>query len=300
MLVLGVVLIALMAGGCGSADSAPPPRVPPAAAVRASPGPHVAVIVMENHGYGDVLGNRDAPFENALARRYALATRAYAITHPSLPNYLALTSGSTAGMTSDCGDCHVARRNLVDQLEAAHRSWRAYMEGLPRPCWPGVSTDDYARKHDPFLYYDDVARNPARCRNVVPLSRLPGDLRAGRLPAFTWITPDLCHDTHDCDVRTGDRFLARLVPPLLAGLGRHGVLFLLWDEDDGGGGSCCRLAHGGHVPAIVAGGGAVPGGRLDTPVDHYSFLATIEDRLGLGRLAGAACPCTPSVAALLR
>ena len=179
---------------------------------------------MENKEGAEVVGAPASPYVNALARRYAIATSSYAITHPSLPNYLALTSGSTQGITSDCTDCHVGGRNIVDQLEAAHLSWKAYMEGLPSPCSQVAGAGRYAKKHDPFMYYDDVARTPRRCRRVVGFGDLVRDLRRGTLPAFAFVSPDLCHDTHDCDVATGDRFLSGLVPRLLRELGPRGFL----------------------------------------------------------------------------
>ena len=103
---------------------------------------------------------------------------------------------------------------------------------------------------------------------------------------------------HNCAASVGDRFLATLLPPLLRSLGSRGILFLTWDEgttDDG----CCRLASGGHIATIVAGPGARRGAKLSTPVDQYSILQTIEDLLGLPRLRGAACACTPSLRPLL-
>ena len=134
---------------------------------------------------------------------------------------------------------------------------------------------------------------------MVPLTRLAADERSGRLPSFVWITPNLCHDMHDCSPSVGDRFLSRIVPPLLRALGPRGLLVLTWDEgssDDG----CCRLASGGHIVTILAGGLARSGARLRTPVDHYSVLQAIEDLFGLPRLVGAGCACTPSLAPLLR
>jgi hypothetical protein len=259
---------------------------------------HIAVIVMENEEYHDIIGSRQAPFINALAHRYALATSMFAIAHPSLPNYLALTGGSTFAINSDCTGCSVGKTSLVDQLEAAHVTWRAYMENLPRPCFTGSSAGEYAKKHDPFLYYRRIVGSRASCRNVVSLARLSLDERAGALPRFAWITPNLCHDMHDCSVTDGDRFLASLVPPLLRSLGPRGLLFLTWDEgttEDG----CCRLASGGRVAEIIAGPGARRGAVMRSPADHYSTLAAIEDLLGLPRLRGAACPCTPSLAPLL-
>jgi phosphatidylinositol-3-phosphatase len=295
-----VALVALT--GCGTASQALPVQRSPSPVARLPGGApaHVAVIVMENHEYEDIIRSGSAPYINSLARRYGLATGMYAITHPSLPNYLALTGGSTFGIGSDCTDCSVGATSLVDQLEQAHVSWRAYMEDLPgRPgaCFTGASAGDYAKKHNPFAYYTRITRNPARCANIVPLGQLASDERSG-LPSFLWISPNLCHDMHDCSVSTGDRFLSKLVPALLGALGPHGLLFLTWDEGSSGSG-CCRLASGGHIATIVATGGAPRPARLATPTDHYSVLQTIEDLFKLGRLRGAACACTPSLQPLL-
>ena len=299
-----VILIAAagLAGlaACGGNSRPLPVQPDPSPTARLSGGTpaHVAVIAMENHEYGDVIGSGSAPYINSLARRYGLATGMYAITHPSLPNYLALTGGATFGITSDCTDCTVAATSVVDQLEQAHLSWRAYMQDLPRPCFTGASAGDYAKKHNPFAYYTRVTGDPARCANIVPLTRLTADERGATMPTFTWITPNLCNDMHDCSVSTGDRFLAGLVPPLLRALGPRGLLFLTWDEGSSDAG-CCRLASGGHIVTILAGAGARAHARLATPTDHYSVLQTIEDVLGLKRLRGAACACTPSLQPLL-
>jgi hypothetical protein len=173
------------------------------------------------------------------------------------------------------------------------------MEGLPEPCFSGTDAGPYAKKHDPFIYFESIARNPALCSHVVPFMQLASDERTGALPRFIWITPNLCHDMHDCSVARGDRFLAGVVPALLRSLGHNGVLFLTWDEgsnDDG----CCRSARGGHVATIVAGPGARRGARLSAPTDQYSVLQAVEDLLGLPRLRYAACRCTPSLAPLVR
>jgi hypothetical protein len=172
------------------------------------------------------------------------------------------------------------------------------MEDLPHPCFTGASSGDYATKHDPFAYFTKITRNPSRCRHIVALGRLGADERADALPRFVWITPNLCHDMHDCSVSAGDRFLATLVPALLRSLGHNGLLFLTWDEGSSDSG-CCRLASGGHIVTIVAGSGARAGARMTTPTDHYSVLQTIEDVLGLARLRGAECSCTVSLKPLL-
>ncbi|HEY7967709.1 MAG TPA: alkaline phosphatase family protein [Solirubrobacteraceae bacterium] len=243
---------------------------------------------MENKAAGSVIGSRDAPYANSLARRYGLAEASYAITHPSLPNYMALTSGSTEGITSDCWPCVVGGANIVDQLEAAGISWRAYLEGVPSACYRGEGAGGYAAKHNPFIHYRDVAGSAKRCARLVGFGALASDLRRGTLPAFAWITPNLCDDTHDCDVATGDRFLERTVPPLLRELGPHGFLVITWDEGVDAAGCCAGQAAGGRIATIVAGPDVRPGGRSDRPLSHYGVLATIEQALGLARLGGAA------------
>src|SRR5689334_12520054 len=131
MLLLGALAIA----GCGGHAGGRTVALPDAGAVKRPASSHVVVIVMENEEAGAVLGTGRAPFVDRLARAGGLATRSYAVRHPSLPNYIALTSGSTHGIASDCTSCHVGGRSIADQLEAAHLSWRAYMEDLPRPCF---------------------------------------------------------------------------------------------------------------------------------------------------------------------
>jgi phospholipase C len=254
---------------------------------------------MENQEFEGVIGNVAAPYINHLANTAALATAYYAVAHPSLPNYLALTGGSTFGIESDCTTCHVKGRNLVDELDAAHISWKAYMEGMPRPCFTDESSGLYAKKHDPFIYYEDIRLNPQRCSHVVPVTQLNGDLATGALPRFAWVTPNLCNDMHDCDVHTGDRYLAGLIPRLIAAVGHNGAVFVTWDEGSSNSG-CCEKAAGGHVTTIVAGGAALSHARPTVPYDHYSILRTIDDSWGLPELGYAHCSCTRPMSALLR
>ncbi|MGH2902535.1 MAG: alkaline phosphatase family protein [Solirubrobacteraceae bacterium] len=281
--------------GCGSAASPGEtlslPRSP--AQMSRSAGSHFVLIVLENRELGEVIGAGSMPYVNGLARRGVLASDYHAITHPSLPNYIALLAGDPLGIESDCTECQAHGATLVDQLERAHVGWRAYMEDMPRPCYRGASAGGYAKKHDPFMYFSQISGSSA-CRRVVPLTMLAGDLRENALPAFAWITPNLCDDGHDCANASVNRFLARLVPYLLRGLGPHGVLAVVWDEGTSNSG-CCNLAAGGRVPLILAGPSVRAGYRLSTPADHYSLLGLIEDAFGLPRLRGAACPCTPSL-----
>jgi acid phosphatase len=245
----------------------------------------VVVVVFENTEFGQVIGNADAPTFDSLAQRYALLTNYRGVAHPSLPNYLALVSGSTQGVTSDCTMCRVSATNLADTLERAGKTWKTYAEGLPRAGFTGPWAGRYAKKHNPFLYFTDVASSPDRLRRIVPLDALRGDLAAGELPDFSLVVPDLCHDMHDCSVATGDAWLGTFLRPLLrsAALG-HGAVFVVFDEGTSSQGG------GGHVPALVLGPLVRPGSRTSTPLDHYGLLRTIESAWHLpllGRSRGA-------------
>ena len=216
------VALAALSCGCGSSEPGPRLSVGSVSALPRASHSHVIVIVMENAEYGEVIGSAAAPYANRLAQRYGLATNSYAVAHPSLPNYLALTSGSTHGVSSDCTGCAVSGPSIVEQLEARGISWRAYLEGVPGPCFRGAGAGGYAKKHNPFIYYRSVASSPARCSRLVGFTRLAADLRAGSLPDYAWITPNLCDDGHDCGVAAGDRFLARTVRPCFASSVRMG------------------------------------------------------------------------------
>ncbi|MDQ2939391.1 MAG: alkaline phosphatase family protein [Actinomycetota bacterium] len=257
------------------------------AAEQSDAGSHVFVIVLENHEFGQVIGNGQAPYINRLAQRGTLAMRYFAISHPSLPNYLAIVGGSTFGIHSDCTDCSARGPNLALQLDGAGISWRAYMQAMPSICYPGAEAGRYAKKHNPFVYFPSIRDDPQRCANVVPGSRLGGDLASGNLATFSWITPDLCQDGHDCGIATSDRYLKGLVPRLLATLGPSGFLVLTFDEGvtDRG---CCGVARGGRVATILIGPGVRGGLRVGKAYDHYSLMRTLEDVFSLPRIRKAA------------
>jgi len=216
---------------------------------------HVFVIMMENTSYDDLLSpsNQNTKFIRQLAANNGLANNYFGVTHVSLPNYIAATSGQTWGSNSD--DIAQApqfdHQNLVDQLEAARVSWKAYMEDLPFPGDTVTETPDglYVRKHNPFLMYPDVYTNPARASNVVPLTQLSTDLSTGKVPQFVWITPNICNDMHggapSCPFpssptdplqaalyQDGDNFLQTWVTAIThskAWTG-HSAIFITWDE----------------------------------------------------------------------
>jgi hypothetical protein len=266
--------------GCGSTDAAKP-ALKPAATPAATTKSHVFVIVMENKEQGDVIGSPSAPYTTSLAHRYASLTHSYGVRHPSLPNYFALTAGTTFGVTDDCTDCQQSGRSIADQLEAAGLSWRAYLGGMPRACFKGAYSGRYAKKHNPFMYYTSIAGKPSRCAKVVPEAQLGRDLKAGHLPTFSFLAPDLCDDTHDCGVDTGDKYLARTVPPILKALGPKGFLVLTYDE----GGT--NDHGGGRIATVIAGAGVKRGATPPATYNHYSTLRLVEDSLRLPRLGHA-------------
>lgn len=243
--------------------------------------PHVFVIVLENTSYSTALAQ---PSIAALAGRYGLAANYHAVSHPSLPNYLALTAGDTFGIDDDAYH-RLPATGLGVQLDQAGLAWRAYFEGLTGGCFN--SPPPYALKHNPFGYYGGACPQQA-----VDISRLPADLRlpVAEAPRLSWITPGLCHDGHDCGPAVAAQYLDGLVGQITASpaWAAGGVLFVTWDEDDGGAGN--------HVPLLVI-SAAVHGATSAAAYDHYSLLATVEDLLGVPRLghAQAAAPISDLV-----
>src|SRR5437588_12021427 len=161
---------------------------------------HVFIIMMENTGYKSLIGNPNAPWVNSAAATYGLATNYFGVAHPSQPNYIAATSGSTNGVTSD-SRMTIDVPNIVDQLESHGKTWKAYMQSI----FAGGNTDKladsagnqlYERKHDPFVSYADVQTNPARMANIVDFSQFSTDLANHAVPDYTWISPDQCNDMH--------------------------------------------------------------------------------------------------------
>jgi acid phosphatase len=266
------ILLAAIAVAVGLSLRHTSPKTPQAVG---SPVPrlgHVVVVVLENK---DQPALNSAPQFQALARRGAILSAYSGITHPSLPNYLALVSGSTHGVTTDCTTCTVSGPSLAATLGAG--GWKAYAEGLPSPGWTGATSGEYAKRHMPFLYFRDVLADPSLRNRVVPLTSLQADLRTGRLPRFSLIVPNVCHDMHDCSVATGDRWLGRFMKPLLSSpaLG-NGAVFVVFDEDEGN--------DNNKVPGLAVGPAVKPGTAFAGPTNHYGLLRTVEEALRLPQI----------------
>ena len=219
---------------------------------------------MENRSYGQLIGDT---YIASLAAQYDLATNYRGVSHPSLPNYLALTSGSTWGIADD-GYHPLPVGGLGAQLTAAGIEWRAYMEGMSNGCFH--SPYPYALKHNPFAYYGGAC--PPQ---VVPFSQFAGDM-AGAVPSFVWITPDLCHDGHDCSSAVAESWLGQVVPMITGTQAWRdgGVLIVTWDEGEDSANSVLTLVI--HPDPLIH--------QSNRAYNHYSLLATVEDLFGLGRL----------------
>jgi hypothetical protein len=243
---------------------------------------HVFIIVLENQGYRDLIGNDSTPYLSQLAARYSVATEYFAITRPSLPNYLALTAGSTFGVRSDATNYRLEAPNIADQVEQSGRSWKAYMEDMPRPCYTGPTYGGYALKHNPFLLFANIRDNPTRCAShVVPFTQFSKDLAANQVPNYVWITPNMCHDMHDCASSVGDQWLSQVVPSILNSSAWRNGGFLAIVTDEG----TDTQSPGGHAVAVIATPTLKPGREIQQSLNHYGLLATIEDLWHLPRLA---------------
>jgi len=273
---------------------------------------HVFVILMENTSLSTLetaISGGSAPNLKAWQAAYATSNNYYGVAHPSTPNYIALTSGGTQGIGCDCEaqpghgtcvavldvcltcSCDQNVTNLGDQLEQANETWMDFGEDMGTPC-NLVDSGNYAQRHNPFLYYDDIQSNATRCdSHVVDFSNFKPETSAN----FNFIAPNLVDDMHNPDptnstnIPDGDTWLGKQVPAILASSAytSGGLLVIVWDEDDasGGIGGTTNDPIGIWVFSPFA---KSKGFVSSVKANHYSLLATFEDGLGVGRLGSAA------------
>jgi acid phosphatase len=234
---------------------------------------HVVVVVEENHSFADIIGRPDAPYLNSLAGQGALFTQSFAVAHPSEPNYLALFSGSTQGITDDSCPHTFTTPNLGAQLISAGHSFAGYSEGLPAPGATVCSAGEYARKHNPWVNFPSV---PASAN--LPFSAFPTDYAS--LPTVSFVIPNLANDMHDGSISQGDSWLRTHLDGYVQWAMTHrSLLVVTWDEDD--------LSQANQVPTIIVGAQVKPG-RYAERITHYSVLRTLETAYGLPPVGAAA------------
>ena len=262
---LGGLLAALLAAVPAAADNVPA-------------FDHVIVVIMENKPYDAV---RTAPYTAGLIAQSSSFSQSYAVTHPSQPNYLALWSGSTQGVTDDaCTPPYspFATPNLGQLCEASGLTWKAYSEDLPAagsPVCVAGPGNLYTRKHDPWTQFSNL--NHA---NEAPYPQLAADIAGGTLPRLAFVVPNNCHNTHDCSIATGDTWLSNNLPAMMTAAGPQGLVILTWDEDDG--------SHANRILTVFAGPQVKSNYVSSRTINHYTVLRTICDALRMSPYPGAA------------
>ncbi|EGF83608.1 hypothetical protein BATDEDRAFT_86023 [Batrachochytrium dendrobatidis JAM81] len=231
------------------------------------------VIVLENTNYSDAMA--DTYLGTTLAEKGRLLTSYSAIRHPSQPNYLAMISGSTQGNKND-KNVNVNSNTIVDLLETGGISWGSYQESYPGRCSTATSSGTYRRKHNPFISFTNIAKDPARCAKIVPATQLNKDIAKNSVPSYVFYTPDMNNDGHDTDVSYASNWLEGFLEPLLTKPIFSNTVFLITFDED--------ASDSNQVYAMLVGGPAAPGTTDSNSYNHYSQLATVEANWNLGNL----------------
>ncbi|MDX6330729.1 MAG: phosphatidylinositol-3-phosphatase [Streptomycetaceae bacterium] len=237
---------------------------------------HVIVVVFENHAYSQVIGSSSAPYINSLKTGGASLTASYAETHPSQPNYYALFSGGTQGITDD--SCITpgfsSAANLGSELIAAGKTWGSYNETLPSQGSTTCSSGNYAQKHNPWFGFSNVPTSSAQT-----FAQFPTDYTT--LPQVSFVVPNLCSDMHDCSVATGDTWLQTNLSAYATWAKTHNSLLVVtFDEDN-------RL-NSNRIPTVLYGQPVTAGSTSSTTYSHYNLLRTLEDMYGTTHAGNAA------------
>jgi acid phosphatase len=270
---------------------------------------HVIVILLESKNESFVLGNKDAPYiNNILVPNYSITDDYYSVAHPSLPNYIAITSGSTFGVRNNSLLVDsLPYKNIVDLLAEHDITWKAYMESIMTvngSCGGAFlseakETYGYVSKHNPFAYYTDIMNNKTRCRQIVPLSQFSADLANNQLPGFSFITSNIMDDGHTAppnatacapsgtSLQCADNWLSRFLPPIINSPEfANTIVFITWDAHHESAPMNQTTTSPNNRVLLIAVSPDSREGYVDntTFYSHYSLLATIERIYGLGNL----------------
>jgi phosphatidylinositol-3-phosphatase len=310
-----VAVAALLGAACFAAQAAPAlarttaaahPATTPSAShpcgTTAKPGSykHIIWIFMENHSYPNIIGSSQAAYINTVAKECGSATNYHNITHPSLPNYIAATSGlslsSLQAFLPDCSPaagCNTSAKSIFGQV----KTWRSYEENMPANC-ARTNAGNYAVRHNPATYFTALHNCSS---NDVPYAHLATDLARNQLPQFSFITPNLIDDMHNGTTAQGSKWLAAHLPAILnSAQYKNGstAIFLTWDEGEEGQevrGERCSTSTSDvscHIPMLVISPSTNAGTKSGTLFSHFSLLATTEQLLGLAKLGQAASAAT--------
>jgi phosphatidylinositol-3-phosphatase len=260
-----------------------------------TPPPHIMVIVMENEGYSQIIGNtKQAPYVNSLASTYRSATNWYGLQHSSLADYVALISGATGTYSIP---------TFVGELASAVPAipWKAYMEDMPSVCYTGPGIGNYSKIHNPFVYFKSIKNNSAQCNKVVPVatpltgsSSMISDLNSSSPPDFVWLTPNECDDMNSkCSplfnhIKQGDQWLKTAIPLFQSTTWYtqgHGIIIITWDAATTADYTGWNTGSGGHVPTIIV--SATATGTFTLGGNHYGTLRGIERAYGVGILGAS-------------
>jgi hypothetical protein len=268
------------------AGAAAGPAAPPAASTARS-GPagarsaqvphyaHIVVVMEENHSYSQIIGSTQAPYINSLARKGALFTNSHAITHPSEPNYMAITAGSTFGLSSDQCPFSTSKANIGSDLIAAKLSYADYSQSMPSQGYEGCTSGEYVRRHNPAANYTDLPSSVNRT-----FAQFPASSRYASLPTVSFVDPNLLDDMHDGTIAAGDSWLKKHVNSYLTwAMSHNSLLIVTWDENNG--------SPGNKIATIFA-GAHVKAGKYTERVTHYRLLRTLEKAYGLKALGHSA------------
>jgi phospholipase C len=234
---------------------------------------HIVVVMEENHSFSDIIGSSQAPYINSLAAEGALFTESFAITHPSEPNYLAIFSGSTQGVTDDSCPHTFSTATLESELLAAKKTFTGYSEGLPQAGSMVCTSGEYARKHVPWTNFSKDSPTDNQ-----PFTSFPTDF--SQLPLVSFVIPNLLDDMHDGTIQQGDIWLQTNLSVYASwAMTNNSVLIITWDEDDG--------SESNQIPTIFVGEQVKPG-KYSEKITHYNVLRTIEQAYKLKHLGASA------------
>jgi phosphatidylinositol-3-phosphatase len=280
----------MICAGCGGVSSKVTTTPPPPSAT----ADHVFLVVLENHSFGQVIGNPAMPYLNGLATAHSLAADYFANAHPSIPNYFMLTTGNLETLDDNFTGT-ISDDNIVRALTGAGKTWKAYVESIPSVGYTGPNAGTYLKRHNPFSYFSDVASSPAQAANMVPFSQLSTDLNAGSLPNFVYIVPNSQNDAHDCpgggssctddqELAAADAWLKANIDPVInSPKFGNSVLIITFDESV----ATDFTNGGGQVATVLVGPHVKTGFRSSTTYQHQSLLHTILQLLNVNDMPGA-------------